>query len=323
MSKTIYVAGHKGMVGSAILRKVTNHFPEDNIILRTREELDLLDQSQVNNFFRDNNIDIIYFAAAKVGGILANSSYPYEFLYENTTMQCNVINAAVKNNVEKILFLGSSCIYPKYSPQPIKEDYLLTNSLEETNEAYALAKISGIKLCESSNIQHGTDYRSLMPTNLYGPGDLFDLEKSHVLPALINKFVHAKESNIPEVEVWGTGKARREFLHVDDLANAALFFSELPKKVFWKNNDHNMSHINIGTGKDITIIELANLICKLINYKGIIKLDKNKPDGMPQKLLDISKAKNLGWESSINFEEGLKETIQWYIKNKNTNLIRD
>lgn len=323
MSKTIYIAGHKGMVGSAILRKITSHSPEDNILIRTREELDLLDQSQVNKFFRDNNIDIIYFAAAKVGGILANSSYPYEFLYENTTMQCNVINSAVKNNIEKILFLGSSCIYPKYSQQPIKEDYLLTNSLEETNEAYALAKISGIKLCESSNIQNGTDYRSLMPTNLYGPGDLFDLEKSHVLPALISKFVNAKENNIPEVEVWGTGMARREFLHVDDLANAALYFSELPKTVFWKNNNQNMSHINIGTGKDITIIELANLICKLINYKGIIKLDKNKPDGMPQKLLDISKAKNLGWESSINFEEGLKETIQWYIKNKNTNLIRD
>lgn len=323
MSKSIYIAGHKGMVGSSILKKISNEYPEYNIILRTKKELNLLNQSKVSKFFKENHIDIIYFAAARVGGILANSSYPYEFLHENIVIQSNIINAAIENNIEGMLFLGSSCIYPKFSRQPIKEEYLLTNSLEQTNEPYALAKIAGIKLCESSNIQYGTDYRCLMPTNLYGPGDLFDLEKSHVLPALINKFINAKENKIDEVEVWGSGRARREFLHVDDLANAAIYFSHLSKETYWKDNNKHISHINIGTGKDLTILELANLISELTEFKGKIKFNTDKPDGVAQKLLDISKAQKLGWTPLVSFSTGLKETIKWYINNKDTDGIRN
>tara|TARA_A100000164_G_scaffold320361_1_gene302490 strand:+ start:309 stop:1280 length:972 start_codon:yes stop_codon:yes gene_type:complete len=322
MSKNIFISGHNGMVGSSIKRRIEKDYPHYNLILRSKKELNLLNQADVNDFFTSNKIDAIYFAAAKVGGILANSSHPYEFLYENMTIQSNLINAAIKNNIKKILFLGSSCIYPKTSKQPIKEEYLLSGHLEDTNEAYALAKISGIKLCESANIEFGLDYRCLMPTNLYGPGDIFDLEKSHVLPALIRKFVEAKEMNKKEVILWGSGKPRREFLHVDDLASAALYFMEMPKEEFWKNNMNKFSQVNIGTGKDIPIIELADLISNLVKYNGSIKLDMEKPDGMSQKLLDISKASNLGWNATISLEDGLKNTINWFIKNKDSDLIR-
>jgi len=310
------------MVGSAIHRNIKKNYPNDNIIVQTRSELDLLDQSKTLNFFDKNEIDEVYLCAAKVGGIKANSSYPYEFLYENMQMELNLINSAIKKNIPKLLFLGSSCIYPKYSKQPIKEEYLLSGKLEETNEPYALAKISGIKLCESANSQFGLDYRSLMPTNLYGPGDLFDLENSHVLPALISKFVDAVQNNNERVFVWGSGTARREFLHVDDLAKAAVYFMNMDKNKFWKMNDDNVSHINIGTGLDISILELAQLIKQITNFKGEIFLDKTKPDGMPQKLLNIEKAMSFGWKPEILFFDGLSNTIKWYKENKSSNSLR-
>ena len=322
MSKNIFISGHSGMVGSAIFRSITQRYPKNNIIIKSRSELNLLDQHKTQKFFCENKIDEVYLCAAKVGGILANSSYPYDFLYENMQMELNIINSAIRSNVPKLLFLGSSCIYPKFSKQPIKEEYLLSGNLEETNEPYALAKISGIKLCESANIQFGLDYRSLMPTNLYGPGDLFDLENSHVLPALISKFVDAVESNKKEVVVWGSGMARREFLHVDDLATAAVYFLNMDSNKFWKKNNKNISHINIVTGIDISIYELACLIKKITNYEGEIFLDKTKPDGMPQKLLDIDKALSFGWHPQTAFTEGLTNTVNWYKKNKANNLVR-
>jgi len=310
------------MVGSAIFRDIKKNQPDDNIIVQSRSELDLLDQSKTLDFFDKNKIDEVYLCAAKVGGIKANSSYPYEFLYENMQMELNLINSAIRKNVPKLLFLGSSCIYPKHSKQPIKEEYLLSGRLEETNEPYALAKISGIKLCESANIQFGLDYRSLMPTNLYGPGDLFDLENSHVLPALISKFVDAVQNNNEKVTVWGSGTARREFLHVDDLAKAAVYFLNMDQDKFWEKNSKNISHINIGTGLDISILELAHLIKKITKFKGEISLDKTKPDGMPQKLLNIDKAALLGWEPEILFSDGLINTIKWYEENKSSNSLR-
>lgn len=310
------------MVGSAIYRNIKKNYPNDTIIVQSRSELDLLDQSKTLNFFDKNKIDEVYLCAAKVGGIKANSSYPYEFLYENMQIELNLINSAIKKNIPKLLFLGSSCIYPKYSKQPINEEYLLSGKLEETNEPYALAKISGIKLCESANIQFGLDYRSLMPTNLYGPGDLFDLENSHVLPALISKFVDAVQNNDEKVIIWGSGMARREFLHVDDLANAAVYFLNMDKNKFWEMNNENVSHINVGTGLDISILELAQLIKEITNFKGDISLDKTKPDGMPQKLLNIEKALSYGWKPEISFSDGLRKTIEWYKENKSNNTLR-
>lgn len=301
----IYVAGHRGLVGSAILRKLKSE-GYMNIITRTHQELDLTDQQEVYCFFEEERPEYVFLAAAKVGGILANSTYPADFIRENLLIQTNVIDAAYKYGVKKLLFLGSSCIYPKYAPQPIKEEYLLTGALESTNEPYAVAKIAGIKMCQAYNRQYGTNFISVMPTNLYGPGDNFDLETSHVLPALIRKFHEAKINNAPYVVVWGSGTPRREFLHVDDLADACLFLM---------NNYDSSEIINIGVGEDLSIAELANLIKEIVGYKGEIIYDKTKPDGTPRKLLDVTKLFNLGWKPTIHLEDGIRSTYEWFVRN--------
>lgn len=300
----IYIAGHKGMVGSACHRilKLNGY---SNLIGKTSKELDLRNQDQVYNFIKTINPDIIINAAAKVGGILANKNYPYEFLIDNMLIQNNLIQSAHKLSVKKFIFLGSSCIYPKYAPQPLKEDYLLSDKLEETNKSYAIAKISGIMLIESLRKQFGRDYVSLMPTNLYGPNDNYDLKTSHVFPAMIKKFHDAKIKNAKFVTLWGSGKPKREFLHVDDLANAVLFFIK----------NKSSSHIyNIGTEKDISIEELANLISEIIGFKGYIKWDRSKPDGTPRKLLDCSRVKKTGWNYKIKLIEGIKSTYNSYLE---------
>jgi len=302
----ILVTGCSGMVGSAILRLLEKNNYE-NIIAINSKNLDLRNQNDTNNFFRDTKPEYVFVAAAKVGGILANSRYKAEFLYDNLMIEANIINAAHNNKAKKLLFLGSSCIYPKFAKQPIKEEYLLTGELEPTNDAYALAKIAGIKLCETYKLQYGDNFISAMPTNLYGPNDNYDLENSHVLPALIRKFVEAKENNLPYVTVWGTGNVKREFLHVDDLAEACLFLM---------NNYNEISTINIGTGVDMTIKELSLLIKKEVNYSGEIVFDSSKPDGTPRKLLDVSKINQYGWKHKINIEEGIRMTIDDFIKNK-------
>ncbi len=308
----IYVAGHRGMVGSAIVRKLqVQGFT--NLITRTHSELDLTDQQAVRSFFSNEKIDYVVLAAARVGGIHANNTYPAEFIRDNLAIETNVIHEAWRAGVKHLLFLGSSCIYPKFATQPIREEELLTGPLEPTNEPYAIAKIAGIKLCESYNRQYDTDYRSIMPTNLYGPGDNFDLEGSHVIPALIRKFHEAKEANKPTVEVWGSGKPRREFLHVDDLAEASLFIMNLPEEKYRAHTKPMLSHINVGTGKDITISELAELISKVVGYRGKICYNSDKPDGTPRKLLDISKLTKMGWNPKINLENGLRETYQWFL----------
>ncbi|MDK2947135.1 MAG: GDP-L-fucose synthase [Methanolobus sp.] len=303
----IYVAGHRGMVGSAIVRKLQSK-NYTNLIYRTHKELDLTDQHSVNEFFEQEKPDYVFAAAAKVGGILANDTYPAEFIYTNLMIEANIIHAAYENNVKKLLFLGSSCIYPKYAPQPMKEEYLLTSELEPTNEAYAISKIAGIKLCKFYNQQYGTNFISVMPTNLYGPNDNFDLQTSHVLPALIRKFHEAKINNEPEVIVWGTGKQKREFLHVDDMADACIYLME---KYAAKEIGE---FVNIGVGKDISINELAELIGELVEYNGKITYDASKPDGTPQKLLDITRLKELGWNSNISLREGIESTYFWYSK---------
>ncbi len=302
----IYIAGHKGMVGSALLRKLKQEGYK-NLIIRTRQELDLTNQAQVEKFFNEEKPEHIFLAAAKVGGILANSTYPAEFIYQNTAIQVNVIHQAYLNRVKKLLFLGSSCIYPKNAPQPLKEEYLLTGPLEPTNEAYAVAKIAGIKMCQAYNQQYGTNFILVMPTNLYGPGDNFDLTTSHVLAALIRKFHEAKVQENPEVKIWGTGKPRREFMYVDDLADACLFLMR---------NYNETDIINIGTGHDLSIIELAGLIKDVVGYKGELAFDITKPDGTLNKLLDISKVKSLGWEPNINLTVGLNMFYKWYLANK-------
>jgi len=301
----IYVAGHKGLVGSAILRTLEKK-GFNNLIFRNHSELDLAEQSAVREFFRNERPDYIFLAAAKVGGIHANTSYPADFIRSNILIQANVIDAAYRNNARKLLFLGSSCIYPRFAPQPIKEEYLLNGELETTNEWYAVAKIAGIKMCQAYRRQYGFNAVSIMPTNLYGPGDNFDLEDSHVLPALIRRFHEAKAAADPEVAVWGTGNPKREFMHVDDLAAAALFLME--------NYDQEQI-INAGTGSDITIKALAELIKDITGYEGKIAFDPSKPDGTPRKLLDISRIRDLGWTPKIALREGIESTYRWFLAN--------
>jgi len=299
----VYVAGHKGLVGSAIVRKLIEK-GYGNIICREHGELDLTDKHEVEAFFMSEKPEYVFLAAAKVGGIKANSMQPADFFYINSMIQNNVINSAYKSGVSKLLFLGSSCIYPKMCPQPIKEDYLLSGYLEETNEAYALAKIAGLKMCQYYNIQYGTNFISCMPTNLYGPNDNFDLETSHVLPALLRKFHEARQLGEPMVEIWGSGSPLREFLHVDDMADACVFLME---------EYSGLEHVNIGTGKEITIRDLAIMIGEIVGYKGKLVFDADKPDGTPRKLLDVSKLNGLGWRYKIELAEGIRNTYQWYI----------
>lgn len=308
MNKTtkIYVAGHCGMVGSAIVRKLqTDGF--QNIIVRTHAELDLTNQDAVNDFFENERPEQVYLAAAKVGGIHANNTYPAEFIYQNLMMEANVINAAWKSGVQKLLFLGSSCIYPKLIEQPMREDALLTSNLEPTNEPYAIAKIAGIKLCESYNRQYGVDYRSVMPTNLYGPGDNYHPENSHVIPALIRRFHEAKVLNKSDVLIWGTGTPRREFLYVDDMATASVHVMNLDKAVYDKYTSPMQSHINVGYGDDVTIAELAHAVSEAVGYSGDIKFDTSKPDGTPRKLMDSERLNALGWKPQVDLKSGLKK----------------
>ncbi|MHC0053547.1 GDP-L-fucose synthase [Actibacterium sp. D379-3] len=317
MSK-IYVAGHRGMVGGAILRQLAARAAAGEaleLVTRTHAELDLTDQSAVRDFMARERPDIVILAAAKVGGIHANNTYPAEFIYENLMIECNVIHQAFCAGVMKLLQLGSSCIYPKEAPQPMAEDALLTGTLEPTNEPYAIAKIAGIKLCESYNRQHGTDYRSVMPTNLYGPGDNFHPQNSHVLPALIRRFHEAAQQGREEVVIWGTGTPRREFLHVDDMAAASLFVLDLPKDAYEANTQPMLSHINVGTGADISILELARLVARVTGFTGSIKTDTSKPDGTMRKLMNVGRLAQMGWRARIDLEEGIQETYRWYLAN--------
>jgi len=306
----IYVAGHRGLVGSAIVRKLQSEGYK-NLILRTHAELDLLDQKAVAEFFATEKPEYVFLAAAKVGGILANNTYSADFIYQNLQIECNVIHQAYLNGVKKMLFLGTSCIYPKDCSQPMKEDYLLTGPLEKTNEPYALAKIAGIKMCQSYNRQYGTNFIAVMPTNLYGANDNFDLQNSHVLPALIRKFSEAVVKNQASVEVWGTGTPRREFLHVDDMADGCLFLMNNfdPSK---EQNEMGEIFINLGVGQDITIRELVEVIKDISGFAGKIVWNKDKPDGTNQKLLDVSKIHNIGWKHKIELSEGIKNTLEWY-----------
>lgn len=319
MNKTrrIYVAGHSGMVGSALEKKLQDS-TDVEVIGRSRKDLDLLDQAAVKQFFQSENIDEVYLAAAKVGGIHANNHYPADFIYENLLIQSNIIQAAHASDVHKLLFLGSSCIYPKFADQPIKESELLTGPLEETNEPYAVAKIAGIKLCESYNRQYGRDYRSVMPTNLYGPRDNFHPENSHVIPALIRRIHEAKIDDAPKVHAWGSGRPRREFLHVDDMASASIHVMNLEKSVYEKVIGSRFSHVNVGTGTDHSIAELAALIAKTVGYEGEICFDVSKPDGTPRKVLDVTLLQALGWRYSTELERGLALTYQWFLDNHDT-----
>ncbi|MCF6263992.1 MAG: GDP-L-fucose synthase [Xanthomonadales bacterium] len=310
----IYVAGHRGMVGSALVRRLRESGCE-NLILKTRAEVDLENQQQVRDFMQAEKPDFVFLAAARVGGIHANNTWPAQFIYSNLMMAANVIDAAHKSGVGHLLFLGSSCIYPKQAPQPMPEACLLTGVLEETNEPYAIAKIAGIKLCESYNREYGTDYRSVMPTNLYGSNDNFDLKTSHVLPALLRKFHEAKVAGSPTVEIWGSGKPRREFLHVDDLADACLYIACLPQDVYAAHTQPRQTHLNIGTGCDVSIAELAVIIRKVVGYEGEIQYNSEYPDGTMRKLLDVSVVKELGWEAGIELEDGVADTYKWYLDN--------
>ena len=318
VNDSIFIAGHRGMVGSALVRRLKG-LGYKNLLLRARDELDLQDQGAVRHFFNENRIDQVYLAAAKVGGIYANKTYPADFILQNLSIQSNVIGAALDTGVRRLLFLGSSCIYPRKAPQPMKEEALLTGTLEPTNEPYAIAKIAGIKMCESCNRQHGTDYRSVMPTNLYGPGDNFHPENSHVVPALIRRFHEAKEKGAPFVTVWGSGRARREFLHVDDMASACVHIMELEESRLKQHVYPMLSHINIGTGEDCTIKELAEMIARTVNYEGEIRFDASKPDGASRKLLDVSRLASLVWNASAGLEEGLKDTYKWFLQNQGKN----
>ncbi|GGG21728.1 GDP-L-fucose synthase family protein [Paenibacillus abyssi] len=300
----VYVAGHKGLVGSAILRALQEK-GFNNLVVRTSSELDLRNREDVLAFFKDQSIDYVFLAAAKVGGIAANNDYPADFIRDNLLIQTNVIDAAYQTNVEKLLFLGSTCIYPKFAPQPLKEEYLLTGELEPTNEPYAIAKIAGINMCQSYNRQYGTKFISVMPTNMYGPNDNFDLKTSHVLPALIRKFHEAKENNSPSVEIWGTGTPKREFLHSNDLAEACLFLMES-----YEDNEI----VNVGVGNDISIKELAELIQSIVGYDGKVIFNSTIPDGTPRKLVDVSKINSLGWQASISLEEGLRSVYSSFQK---------
>ena len=312
-----YIAGHRGMVGSAIFRKL-EAAGEVNIVTRTHAELDLTNQLAVRDFMQAEQPDVVVLAAGKVGGIYANNIYPAQFIYENLMIECNVIHQAFDAGVKKLLQLGSSCIYPKAVPQPMLENALLTGKLEPTNEPYAVAKIAGIKLCESYNRQHGVDYRSVMPTNLYGPGDNFHPDNSHVMPALIRRFHEAASDGLDEVVIWGSGTPRREFLHVDDMAEASLFVLNLSKDIYEQNTDPMMSHINVGSGTDISIFELAMLVAKVTGYKGQISTDRTKPDGTMRKLMNVDRLAKMGWSAQIQLEQGLADTYEWYLKNVQT-----
>lgn len=312
-AQKIYVAGHNGMVGSAIVRQLTSLGHKD-VLVAERNELDLLNQNQVNCFFQENQIDQIYLAAAKVGGIYANNTYPAEFIYENLLVEANVIQAAHQNGVQKLLFLGSSCIYPKHAEQPMNEEALLTGVLEPTNEPYAIAKIAGIKLCESYNRQYGRDYRSVMPTNLYGPGDNYHPENSHVVAALIRRFHEAVLHGLDEVVIWGSGTPKREFLHVDDMAAASVHVMNLQKEVYQNHIQPMLSHINVGTGVDCSIRELAETIARVTGFNGELVFDPSKPDGAPRKLLDVSKLNRLGWWASCDLENGLRDAYRWFLE---------
>ncbi len=311
----IYVAGHRGMVGSAILRGLKAQ-GEAEVVTRTHAELDLTDQAAVRDFMQAERPEVVILAAAKVGGIHANNSYPADFIYDNLMIQSNVIHQAFLAGVTRLLQLGSSCIYPRAVPQPMREDALLTGVLEPTNEPYAVAKIAGIKLCESYNRQHGVDYRSVMPTNLYGPGDNFHPENSHVLPALIRRFHEAARSGQDEVTIWGTGTPRREFLHVDDMAAASLFVLDLPKAAYDANTAPMLSHINVGCGTDISILELAQKVAAITGFTGRITTDPSKPDGTQRKLMNVSRLADMGWRASIRLDEGLRGTYEWFLANQ-------
>lgn len=314
----IYIAGHRGMVGSAIVRAL-DESGLTNIITRTHAELDLTDQAAVRDFFASEQPDQVYLAAAKVGGIFANNTYPAEFIYQNLMMQANVIDAAFRTGVKKLLFLGSSCIYPKLASQPMREDALLTGTLEATNEPYAIAKIAGIKLCESYNRQygasHGVDYRSVMPTNLYGPGDNYHPENSHVIPALIRRFHEAKVGHAPSVAIWGTGTPKREFLYVEDMAAACVHVMNLDKNVYDQHTQPMLSHINVGYGEDISIAELAVAVSQAVGYRGEITFDPSKPDGTPRKLMDSSRLNALGWQAKVTLEQGLAKAYDDFVQN--------
>ena len=313
--KTIFVAGHRGMVGAAITKQLERR-TDVKLITKSRSELDLTNQLAVSAFFAESNIDEVYLAAAKVGGIHANNTYPAEFIYENLMIEANIINAAHTNDVQKLLFLGSSCIYPKLAQQPMTENALLTGTLEETNEPYAIAKIAGIKLCESYNRQYGRDYRSVMPTNLYGPNDNFHPENSHVIPALLRRFHEAAKRGDSEVIAWGSGKPMREFLHVDDMAAASIHVMDLDNETYQANTQPMLSHINVGTGEDCTIRELVETVAKVSGFTGEIKWDTSKPDGAPRKLMDVSRLRALGWKHTYNLEEGLKHAFDWFLTNQ-------
>ena len=315
----IYIAGHRGMVGGAILRQLETRRAagEDlTLITRTHAELDLTDQAAVRDFMQAEKPDVVILAAAKVGGIHANNTYPADFIYENLMIECNGIHQAFAAGVTRLLQLGSSCIYPRAVAQPMKEDALLTGVLEPTNEPYAVAKIAGIKLCESYNRQHGTDYRSVMPTNLYGPGDNFHPENSHVLPALIRRFHEAAQAGDDEVQIWGSGKPRREFLHVNDMAEASLFVLDLERDTYEANTQPMLSHINVGTGIDVSIMELGQMVAGVTGFQGRITNDPSKPDGTLRKLMDVSRLANMGWRASVDLEKGLRETYEWFIRNQ-------
>ncbi|MCP5204170.1 MAG: GDP-L-fucose synthase [Pseudomonadales bacterium] len=314
MSKRIFVAGHNGMVGSALVRQL-NQDPANEIVTRTRAELDLTNQQGVAELFAGERIDEVYLGAAKVGGIHANDTYPAEFIYDNLMVECNVVHQAWRHGVRKLLFLGSSCIYPRLAQQPMVESELMQGSLEPTNEPYALAKIAGIKLCESYDRQYGTDYRSVMPTNLYGPGDNYHPENSHVIPALLRRFHEAKESGADTITIWGTGKALREFLHVDDMARACVHVMNLPKDEYQAVTEPRLSHINVGSGVDCSIAELVSSIAEVTGFTGRIEYDTSKPDGAPRKLMDNSKLRALGWQPQFSLKDGLRDAYQWYVDN--------
>jgi len=312
MYNKIYIAGHRGLVGSAIIRQLEAR-GSTNLITRTHRELDLTDQMAVRDFFAVEKPDYVVLAAAKVGGIHANNTFPADFIYQNLMIESNVIDAAYRNKVKRLLFLGSTCIYPKAVEQPMRESALLTDTLEPTNEPYALAKIAGIKLCESYNRQYGTDFRSVMPTNLYGINDNFHPENSHVIPALMRRFHEAKRTNAEEVVVWGTGKAMREFLYVDDMAAASLFVLGLDEESYQQNTQPMLSHINVGTGVDVTIREMAETMKRVVGFEGDLVFDTSKPDGAPRKLIDVSRLSAMGWRYSIGLQEGLQKTYDWFL----------
>ena len=314
LNQNIFVAGHRGMVGSAIVRRL-QALGYTRIVTAGRDTLNLLDQQAVQGFFQAHKIDQVYLAAAKVGGIQANNTYPADFIYENLMIQANIIQAAHLNDVHKLLFLGSSCIYPKHAEQPMREEALLTGTLEPTNEPYAIAKIAGIKLCESYNRQHGRDYRSVMPTNLYGPHDNYHPQNSHVIPALLRRFHEAVQRGDEELVIWGTGTPMREFLHVDDMAAASIHVMELDDATYQANTQPMLSHINVGTGVDCTIGQLAQTIAEVTGFTGKLTFDTSKPDGAPRKLMDVSRLRSLGWQASISLEDGLKDAYDWYVTN--------